>query len=194
MYTNATNNRNPRTRSAGFTLTEMLVVLSLIAVLAGLSILAYKGAHSKAVVLYSKLTQYGDALIRMQLDMSCYPSNTSALLIKADASDSFCGDIPTDSWHGPYAKADAVDDNNNIKLLDVGAGVILTIEHDNETNDKTGLKPWYIKAEHVPLDIVGETMSICNHDQDSGRCSKVDEDDKKATVRYTFDQSMSDGN
>ena len=190
MYTYTLKYRNPRAHSAGFTLTEMLVTLTLVAVLASISVLAYKGAHSKAIVLYSKLTQYGDALIRMQLDMSCYPSNTSALLIKADASDSFCGDIPTDSWHGPYAKADAVDDNKNIKLLDVGAGVILTIEHDSTRLTTTGLKPWYIKAEHVPIDIVGETMSICNHDQDSGRCSKVDEDDKKATVRYTFDQSM----
>lgn len=191
MYTNATNNRNPRTRSAGFTLTEMLVVLSLIAVLAGLSILAYKGAHSKAVVLYSKLTQYGDALIRMQLDMSCYPSNTSALLIKADAGDSFCGDIPTESWHGPYAKADAVDDNKNIKLPDVGAAVILSIQHDKNDPDDNGMIPWCLEAEHVPIDIVNEAISICNHDQASGRCKEVPEDDdKKATVRYTFDQSM----
>ena len=191
MYTYTLKYRNPRAHSAGFTLTEMLVTLSLIAVLAGISILAYKGAHSKAIVLYSKLTQYGDALIRMQLDMSCYPSNTSALLIKVDANDSFCGDIPTESWHGPYAKADAVDDNKHIKLPDVGAAVILTIEHDSDT-DANGLKPWYIMAKHVPIDIVGETMSICNHDQDSGRCSKVDEDDNKATVRYIFDQSIGD--
>lgn len=90
--------RAPRRREAGFTLVELLVMLSILALLAGLvgpRVLGYIGS-SKAKTAKIQIESMSAALQLYRIDVGRYPTTSEGLraLIQPSGSAS--------SWNGPY--------------------------------------------------------------------------------------------
>ena len=158
----------------GFTLIELVIVIGIIAMLAGLSILAYDGSRGQGVALYSKLTQYGDSLKRMKFDTQCYPTQTGALFNRTMANDSHCGIDLQPNWKGPYTQSTQTDTNNNISLAEYTDSAALILPEpagSNGTGDINGSgnrTQWTIIANNIPAEIVNVVMEECNNGYESG--------------------------
>lgn len=116
----------------GFTLLELLVVLLIIAMLAGYVGPKLFGELDKAKVktAQGQLKAIGDALDRYRLDVGAYPTTEqglSALLEKpADTSTRWHGpyltrDIPADPWGQSYHYAQPGSNDRDFDLLSFGA-------------------------------------------------------------------------
>lgn len=154
-------------RQQGFTLLELVIVLALISMLAGLSILAYDGSRGKGIALYSKLTQYGDAFKRMRVDTQCYPKNSAALFDSSTAGESYCGIDLQQNWKGPYTESTQVV-GANVALQDFGPTAELVIPDRGVNADMTGSGAsnrfqWGVVANNIPSDIVNVVMEECNN-------------------------------
>ncbi|RZT31267.1 type II secretion system major pseudopilin GspG [Cupriavidus agavae] len=108
--------RTTRLRHAGFTLLELLVVLLIIAMLAGYVGPKLFGELDKAKVKTAtgQMKALGDALDRYRLDMGAYPATEQGLdaltAQPADAGQRWQGPyltraIPADPWGQPYRYA-----------------------------------------------------------------------------------------
>lgn len=103
---------HPRFRSAGFTLLELLVVLLIIALLAGFvgPRLFDKVSRAKAQTARGQLKLIVDALDQYRLDTGRLPSNEQGLLAlqekPAEAArwqgPYLAKDLPLDPWERPY--------------------------------------------------------------------------------------------
>src|SRR5680860_844089 len=86
-------------KTRGFTIVELLVVLVVIGILAAITIVAYRGISSKAIVasLQSDLTNASQQLKLFQVENSAYPDTISCAVpdsstnkcIKASGSNTF---------------------------------------------------------------------------------------------------------
>lgn len=159
-------------RQQGFTLLELVIVLALISVLAGLSILAYDGSRGQGIALYSTLTQYGDGLKRMRVDTQCYPQNTAALFNRSQADDNYCGlGTLEQNWKGPYTESTQYGGTSkgNIDLQQFGDTAFLSIPNrvvndlgDSGINDSGNRFQWVVVANNIPADIINVVMDECN--------------------------------
>ena len=153
----------------GFTLMELVIVIGIIAMLAGLSILAYDGSRGQGVALYSKLTQYGDALKRMKFDTQCYPTKTGALFNRSMADDSHCGVDLTTNWKGPYAQSTQTNSDDNISLAEYtdSAALILPVPAGSsgtgDINGSGNRTQWTVIANNIPAEVVNVVMEECNN-------------------------------
>ncbi|KMN32144.1 type II secretion system protein G [Chromobacterium sp. LK1] len=91
-----------RARQGGFTLLELLVVLLIIALLAG-----YVGPKlfsqvdkAKVKATQAQMRTLGDALVQYRLDVGSYPSSEQGLDALVKAPPGVAG------WHGPYLAQD----------------------------------------------------------------------------------------
>ena len=91
-----------RARQGGFTLLELLVVLLIIALLAG-----YVGPKlfsqvdkAKVKATQAQMKTLGDALVQYRLDVGSYPSSEQGLDALVKAPPGVAG------WHGPYLAQD----------------------------------------------------------------------------------------
>jgi len=101
-----------RTRRAGFTLTEMLIVLAILVMLVALVVPRFMGARKKAD-LQTAQTQIGllrGALENYYMDVKGFPSTEQGLqaLLAApsDAAEGSEGSVV--GWDGPYVNKDAI--------------------------------------------------------------------------------------
>jgi len=106
--------RNRRTRGSqsGFTLVEMLVVITIIGMIMGLigpRVLNYM-SESKVKTAKIQLQSFGNALDLFYLDVGRFPSSSEGLTALVQPSGSIAG------WSGPYLKGGVVPNdpwNNN---------------------------------------------------------------------------------
>lgn len=99
-------------RRRGFTLIEVLMVVAILVLLAGVVIVAVTGSGEKAKVklVQPLLAQVSDALDRYKLDIGHYPTEEEAGLEALRKRPDFGGDEKiVEKWAGPYLKAEAVD-------------------------------------------------------------------------------------
>lgn len=161
-------------RQQGFTLLELVIVLALISVLAGLSIFAYDGSRGQGIALYSTLTQYGDALKRMRVDTQCYPENTAALFNRSQATDSYCGIDLQQNWKGPYTQAQQFGTNStgNVDLQQYTPDSFMSIPNragagpgtpGGDINQSGNRFQWTVVANNIPADIINVVMDECNN-------------------------------
>lgn len=159
-------------RQQGFTLLELVIVLALISVLAGLSIFAYDGSRGQGIALYSTLTQYGDGLKRMRVDTQCYPQQTAALFNREEAEENYCGLSSLEqNWNGPYTEAQQFGTNStgNIDLQQFTPTSYLSIPNragegtgGGDINNSGNRFQWTVVANNIPADIVNVVMDECN--------------------------------
>jgi general secretion pathway protein G len=90
-------NRSKVLRQAAFTLIELMVVIVIIAILAGVIVPNYLGRAEKAeeVAVKYDMKVLSDALEFFKMDVGRYPESLEELY--AQPSDA-------DKWHGPYLK------------------------------------------------------------------------------------------
>ena len=118
--------RSTRTGSRGFTIIELMVVLSLIVILASLAMVQYRRSivYSKEAVLRDDLAKMRDAIDQYYADKNEYPATLSAL-----ASDGYLRDIPKDpitesnsTWQEIPAEPDARNPKAGPGVYDVKSG------------------------------------------------------------------------
>ena len=126
----ATNADTTRTRhhglEAGFTLVELLVVLALISLLAGMAVVQYKNGvrHSEESVLRTDLFRIRDAIDQYYADKNKYPTSLETLV-----SEGYMRKIPddpisksADTWQTVPAEPDPANPTAEPGIYDVKSG------------------------------------------------------------------------
>jgi general secretion pathway protein G len=113
-------------RQEGFTLVELLVVISLISILAGLALVNYKNSvtHAAEATLKTDLFRMRDAIDQYYADKGKYPSSLDALV-----SEGYLRKIPedpitksSDTWQTVPAEPDPNNPNSEPGIYDVKCG------------------------------------------------------------------------
>ena len=134
--------RVPKTRRAGFSLTELLVVLVILGLLMGLVAQNYLGKADQARVTTAELQieNLHGALKSYRLDIGRYPTTEQGLaaLMKAptQVQDYWHGpyldkELPSDPWNTPYRYRYPVDNLQGLALYSLGPDATEGGEDDN---------------------------------------------------------------
>jgi general secretion pathway protein G len=101
-----TANRPPRRTPAAFTLVELLLVMTIIAILASIVLpkMVGRGEQARVTAAQAQIANLGTALGAYEIDNGNYPrgrEGLQALMVK-----------PRDAlnWHGPYMEKDIISD------------------------------------------------------------------------------------
>lgn len=149
----------------GFTLVELLVVIAIIGVLAGLSLLSFNGDKSKATELFAKMDQYGSAMMRVKMDVGCFPLVTGVLVQQslAVSGNSSCGVDMQANWRGPYVKGAPMDaSGKNIQMNEIGDTAVLSVASGSNINGSGNTRQWYLEVSGVPTPVADQFMVLCN--------------------------------
>jgi len=118
--------RNTRTGNAGFTLVELLIVISLISILAAMGLVQYRNSvvSAKEAVLQTDLFRMRDAIDQYYADKGKYPSSLDSLV-----SDGYLRKIPedpitksADTWTTVPAEPDPNNPSAEPGIYDVKSG------------------------------------------------------------------------
>jgi general secretion pathway protein G len=110
----------------GFTLVELLVVISMISILAAMGVVQYRNSvqRTKEITLRHDLFQIRDVIDQYYADKGKYPSSLDALV-----SDGYMRKIPvdpitnsTDTWQTVPAEADPGNPSSEPGIYDVKSG------------------------------------------------------------------------
>ena len=157
----------------GLTLIEMVIAISLLAIMISAIVFSFDGSKSRAQVLIAAMEEYTGALERMKTDTSCYPRSLAGLIDRAKVTttgDSFCGANLSLQWNGPYVKAAPTRPG----VVAAGRDVImmsqlspdLTLRIAQNTSAFGGGGPptwkWFIVADGIPQEILTQALSVCN--------------------------------
>jgi general secretion pathway protein G len=96
--------KNKIRRQSGFTLVELLLVLTILAILAGLVLPKFANSTEQAreAAAQTQISSFGTALDTFEVDNGYYPRGNAGLndLINAPRD--------AQNWHGPYLKMDSI--------------------------------------------------------------------------------------
>jgi general secretion pathway protein G len=118
--------RNTKTGNAGFTLVELLIVISLISILAAMGLVQYRNSvvQTKEAVLQTDLFRMRDAIDQYYADKGKYPSSLDSLV-----SDGYLRKIPedpitksADTWTTVPAEPDPGNPSAEPGIYDVKSG------------------------------------------------------------------------
>jgi general secretion pathway protein G len=118
--------RRSREASAGFTLIELMVVMALIAVLAGIGVVQYRNSVvlAKEAVLKEDLFRMRDAIDQYYADKAKYPASLEALV-----EEGYLRQIPVDpttnsaeTWQTVLSEPDEGDPTFETGIFDVKSG------------------------------------------------------------------------
>ena len=197
----------------GMTLIEMVIAISLLAIMISAIVFSFDGSKSRAQVLVAAMEEYAGAMERIKTDASCYPKSIVALMDRdqaVGADKSFCNADLSKQWNGPYVKAAATTTTIGTGGADGGEGEgpyiqlgqispELTLRIGRVSSNYGGGGPatwkWFIVADGVPAEIVTQALVACN-----GRDAELDADaaanaansvlkcvKNGSTTKYTFD-------
>jgi general secretion pathway protein G len=100
----AINTQHQRRTRGGFTLVELLLVLTILGILAGLVIPKFSGRTEQARITatQTQIENFGNALDQYEIDCGYYPKGRNGLqeLISAPRN--------ANNWRGPYLKTDSI--------------------------------------------------------------------------------------
>ena len=118
--------RNTKTGDQGFTLVELLIVISLISILAAMGLVQYRNSvtSSREAVLKTDLFRMRDAIDQYYADKGKYPSSLDSLV-----SDGYLRKIPpdpftqsADTWQTVPAEPDPNNPSSEPGVYDVKSG------------------------------------------------------------------------
>jgi general secretion pathway protein G len=115
-----------RRAAAGFTLMELMIVVALISVLAGMGVVQYRNQvlSTKEAVLKTDLFRMRDAIDQYYADKAKYPAGLEALVaegyLRAIPKDPVTGS--TDTWQVIQAEPDPNNPGGEIGIYDVKSG------------------------------------------------------------------------
>jgi general secretion pathway protein G len=118
--------RNRRSRQGGFTLVELLIVISLISILAAMGLVQYRNSvmSSKEAVLHTDLFRMRDAIDQYFADKQKYPGSLDALV-----SEGYLRKLPedpitksADTWTTVPAEPDPNNPSAEAGVYDVKSG------------------------------------------------------------------------
>jgi general secretion pathway protein G len=113
-------------RSRGFTLIELMIVMSIIVILAGIGLYAYTNSQTRAreAVLKEDLFRMRDAIDQYYADKNQYPPSLDALVsekyLRALPVDPFTNS--TDTWQTTLSELDAANPSATPGVYDVKSG------------------------------------------------------------------------
>jgi prepilin-type N-terminal cleavage/methylation domain-containing protein len=182
--------RYNKSKSRGFTMIEMLVVLAILSMLALLASNAFDGSRSKAQVMVGLGKQVGDANIQLKTDTGCYVNMPKALFDPAAAastSNNYCARSFGSTWARPYLGQYTVDGAGAILADKVGAGVTVSLKRETGGMGGSG-KRYFVHFENVPTDVIRQALIECNNSDavgsfDNNRC-RVDGDLSGETGKF----------
>jgi general secretion pathway protein G len=112
--------------ASGFTLIELMVVMALISILAGMGVVQYRNSivRAKESVLKEDLFRMRDAIDQYYADKAKYPANLEALV-----ADGYLRGVPkdpftntTDSWQTIPSEPDPNNPTGEVGIFDVKSG------------------------------------------------------------------------
>src|SRR6187551_2083528 len=112
--------------AGGFTLIELMIVIALISVLAGMGVVQYKNGvqHTAESVLRTDLFRMRDAIDQYYADKNKYPASLDTLV-----SDGYMRRVPedpithsVDTWHTVPAEPDPANPTSEPGIYDVKSG------------------------------------------------------------------------
>jgi general secretion pathway protein G len=115
-----------RRSDAGFTLIELMVVIALISVLAGMGVVQYRNSvtRTKEAVLMEDLFRMRDAIDQYYADKATYPANLEALV-----TDGYLRQVPkdpftnsSDTWQTIPSESDPANPDATPGIFDVKSG------------------------------------------------------------------------
>ena len=126
MRQHCTSGRTARRQAAGFTLIELMIVMALIVVLAGIGLAVHQNSQTRAreAVLKEDLFRMRDAIDQYYADKSMYPASLDALV-----SDKYLRGIPidpftqkADTWQTTMSELDPANPSAQPGVYDVKSG------------------------------------------------------------------------
>jgi general secretion pathway protein G len=154
----------------GFTLIELIIVLVILGLLAGVVTSNYNPDSAKAKVLLTNNKEVADTLLRFRMDTGCYPKNMQALFDQTKTLSNtvayFCAKgAQQNSWRGPYItpiregqdEAGTGTISGSLSSDNISPAAYTKIYHDTAAN----FHYYYILTEKLPDSIAQEYMSTC---------------------------------
>lgn len=158
----------------GLTLIEMVIAISLLAIMISAIVFSFDGSKSRAQVLLAAMEEYTGAMERIKTDTSCYPKTLVALQDRKAAEgtgQSYCGADLSLQWNGPYVKSAStkagvvVSGQPVIAMAQLSPDMTLRFARQTSafggTNGVATWK-WFIVADGVPKEILTQALLACN--------------------------------
>jgi general secretion pathway protein G len=150
---------------AGFTLTELIIVIVILGVLAAVTLSHFDTSSAKGKALFLGMASVSHDASHFGVSLGTYPTTYSALTNIADSSNNTAGINLANTWNGPYAKPANMDTTGNLLLNQVATGVTVTFAPvtPGANGLPNGLPYQYaVVANNVPPAIANAAVNICN--------------------------------
>lgn len=179
--------RKPINRGqGGFTMLELMVVVTILGVLAAVLIPKISVSKSKGTLLYTTVADLGKALIHFKTDTACYPTKLAALHDKTQANSSFCGIDLTDNWKEPYLGKATFTSSGDLAIGEIVTDATVTILQEASS---TGGVVWKLRATGIPSDILKDAAKACNGTNTQvGKCTTAP-GSTTGTLDFVFDET-----
>ncbi len=148
-----------RSQQSGFTLLEMLVVMGLAALIAGVAAYFYFESDGvKGQALYTEVAQVKKAQDRAKFDANCFPLLMEALVDKTKGTTSTCGVDISAALKSPYLASANFDAASALKMPNVSTTSVMTVT----SVTASGKTDYFLSVSDVPDKIGQSFVSTCN--------------------------------